>query len=345
MYYRFLNNSDYLSSMTKQMFDQITRGDYNNAEKLCSDAEKIAESTLIEYLSKQYNIESVLDEGRYIAGFDERCNITYPSGTHLYINGVIYKTLTVIFGRKRPLNSDYWSYLSDYSVGLHEEIYNYSQMMDYAVGDIVEYNKKYYRAIKPSGVQLFDIRIPSVEGWDIIEPKEFEFMDYEVGAVVKDNNEVYQLFSTVLLNKEVPPHLQLTNWELVTEYADTIDYSIGDACLYNGKVVVATTNVNQDTPVIDKNIVLSDPRNLAVRTQMIKIASYHLTKGQISPTNTSSGIIRDFDDAMVWLNRASKLQIAPDIPRRIKDDGEKATTWVSATLIKEDSKYGGWGGW
>ena len=60
MYKRFLNNNDYIGIITEEALLQLIRG----KEARLAQAEEAAESSIIEYLIDNYEIEQVLAVGK-----------------------------------------------------------------------------------------------------------------------------------------------------------------------------------------------------------------------------------------------------------------------------------------
>ena len=102
MYRRFLNKNDYLSIITEQALDQLVRG----REDRFIQAEQSAESSVIDYLSENYEVENELNKGKYICEYDKQ--ITYPVGSHFYKDGIIYEAIKAINGFKAPADQIYW---------------------------------------------------------------------------------------------------------------------------------------------------------------------------------------------------------------------------------------------
>lgn len=344
MYLRFLNNNDYLAVMTEQVFDQTVK---DRADELCTDAEKSAESTIREYLTEHYEIDDELNVGKLIAGYSPEINITYPPETHIYIDGIIHKTLTSIMGSKKPLNYQFWKEILYDDIPVYNQPVEYSQMETYSVGNIVKRLDKFYECVHPNGISLMDIRIPDVEGWEVVDVEEWAYKEYTLGDVVLYDDIYYKLNNLIDIENTISPDKQPNNWEVIDNYNEEYIYKIGDCAIYYGikndlSIVRAIQNVNRDEVIIGKNVIVNDPRNLAIRDCMLKLSAYNLTKGQISPNNISSVRIKDYEDAMTWLNRAGKLQITPAITRKRKPNGNGTSEWATSQIIKEDSQFGGW---
>lgn len=345
MFLRFLNNQDYLEVMTEREFDQMTRYE----EVSIIGAESSAEASLREYLTEHYEIDEELNVGKYIAGYAPDINITYPVGIYIYFNGDIHKVTQSIMGTKKPLNSEFWSEMSYDEVEGMEGVYpEYSQMETYYIGDVVRVGKSFYRCTQSNGLDMKEIRIPNIEGWKEVNFDEWIYQEYNVGDVVIYNNQFYELFDLFEVDFSWSPDLDVKNWKVLEPYNQNKHYKIGEKCIYTStidgkyKIVEAFLNVNKTEPIVGTNIILEDPRNRAIRKHLIRLAAYELAK-RISPNNISTVRLKDYEDSMVWLNRAGKLQITPKIKRKIRGDGYKTSEWATAQLIKPTSKYGGWG--
>ena len=67
MYKRFLNNNDYIGIITEEALLQLIRG----KEARLAQAEEAAESSIIEYLIDNYEIEQVLAVGKKSDGIQQ----------------------------------------------------------------------------------------------------------------------------------------------------------------------------------------------------------------------------------------------------------------------------------
>lgn len=338
MYYRFLNNKDYLGVMSQKAFDQTVRD--KNVELLCADAESKAETLMRDYLTEHYDIDYEFNIGKYIAGYVPDINITYPSGAHLYINGDIYQTLQAINGAKKPLNKEYWKPITEDLPNFINKT-TYSQMETYKVGDIVAVGEDFYECIHPNGFELYDIRMPHFEGWSIVKNVDlWKFNDYQLSDVVMlindDLNYDYYILIKEDKDKTLSPDKN-DSWERIEEYSQESVYDIGYCAVYKsleGKEVVvrAFTNVNRDSVEIGKNVMLHDPRNETIKNYMLKLSVYELSK-QNSANHNSAVRVKDYDDTILWLNRASTLRITPAIKRKKDYLGEDTVTWETAQII------------
>ena len=69
-------------------------------------SEEVAEMSIVEYLSENYEVEQELNKGKYIAGYDRK--ITYPVGAHIYHEGRICEVIRAISSYKAPAPYEYW---------------------------------------------------------------------------------------------------------------------------------------------------------------------------------------------------------------------------------------------
>ena len=72
MYKRFLNNNDYIGIVTEEALLQLIRG----KEERLAQAEEAAESSIIEYLIDNYEIEQVLAVGKNLMAYNKQ--IIFP---------------------------------------------------------------------------------------------------------------------------------------------------------------------------------------------------------------------------------------------------------------------------
>ena len=154
MYRRFLNNNDYLSVITEQALNQLIRGNDMRYEQ----AEQAAEASVLDYLSENYEIEKELNKGKYLFPYNRK--ITYPVGSHFYLDGKICEVLQAINGYKAPAPEPYWEECEE-PMDI-DSLRPYSQMLNYRPSDIVSFNHAAYTCIKPNGFDFGDIRIPGI---------------------------------------------------------------------------------------------------------------------------------------------------------------------------------------
>ena len=76
MYKRFLNNNDYLGIITEEALRQLIR----NKEDRIAQAEEAAETSIVEYLTDNYEVEKELMKGKLLVEYNP--TITYPVGAH-----------------------------------------------------------------------------------------------------------------------------------------------------------------------------------------------------------------------------------------------------------------------
>lgn len=171
MYRRFLNNNDYLGIITQEALAQLTRGH----NRRFVQAEESAETSIVEYLSENYEVEKELAKGKYIAEYDRR--ITYPVGVHIYFEGRIHEVIRSISGYCKPSTVIYWEECSDINTDVTQVI-NYSQFGTYYLGDKVNFNGGIYTCLSENGYKFDDIRIPLVSGWKKIESSLWQPMEY-----------------------------------------------------------------------------------------------------------------------------------------------------------------------
>lgn len=60
MYQRFLNNEDYMSQISDELFNQLIRGQQIRVNQ----AEEAAEASIVEYLTDNYEVEKALEVGK-----------------------------------------------------------------------------------------------------------------------------------------------------------------------------------------------------------------------------------------------------------------------------------------
>lgn len=330
MYRRFLNDNDYLGIISPDALNQMTRG---NAERIIQ-AEESAEMSIVEYLSENYDVEKELWKGKYIAEYDRR--ITFPVGAHFYLDGQIYEVIRSISGYKSPAEFEYWEEDSDPNIA-PETIAAYSQFKTYYTGDRVVFNGIVYLCLRENGFDFGEIRLPLVNGWQLIQHTQWTPTEYgEIWTVVEYNNEFYTLMSLEDFDNNKTP-LESSNWGAIADYDsehNEFDLSGHDYVIRYGKVWRPETDVNADIPTAGENIILRDPRNYNLKKHMVRLAIYELTK-LIAPNNVSTIRIRDYEDSMKWLYDASKLRINPQIPRKLAEDKKEVMDWQLATFQAE----------
>jgi len=326
MYLRFLNDNDYLGVITKDALLQMTR---NNSERFLQ-AEESAEMSIIEYLSENYEIETELNKGKYIAEYNRQ--ISYPVGVHLYYDDKIYEVIRSLSGYKAPSDKEYWLEFTDLITDI-ESIENYSQFKTYYPNDRVIYNGFVFICQFENGFKFADIRIPMVSGWLEVEHSSWQPIDYSLWEIVEFERQFYTLLYLEDYDNNKNPY-ESDNWGAVADYDnDYNSYNLSEQefVVYNGKVFYPETDVNADVPQIGINLSLHDARNYNLKKHMVRLAIYELTK-LIAPNNVSIVRVRDYEDSMKWLSDASKLKLNPQIPRKIADDKKAVTDWQLATF-------------
>lgn len=332
MYRRFLNNNDYLSVITQEALNQLTRG---NDDRF-SQAEEAAEISIIEYLSENYEIEQELAKGKYIAPHDRQ--ITFPIGVHIYHEGRICEVIRSISGYRQPATVIYWEEVGE--TVQPENISLYSQFATYYPGDITVYNGVPYVCIVENGYKFGNVRIPMVCGWLEKDTTAWQPTDYNLWEVVEYEGGFYTLISLEGFDNNITP-LQSGNWGAIADYDTSYnDYELSahEYVVYDHHVFYPEIDVNADIPKIGVNLAFHDPRNYNLKKHMVRLAIYELTK-QIAPNNVSAVRMRDYEDSMKWLNDASKLRINPQIPRKLGEDKKPVTDWQMATFQTNYDPY------
>ena len=326
MYRRFLNNNDYLGIITQEALAQLTRGH----NRRFVQAEESAETSIVEYLSENYEVEKELAKGKYIAEYDRR--ITYPVGVHINFEGRIHEVIRSISGYCKPSTVIYWEECSDINTDVTQVI-NYSQFGTYYLGDKVNFNGGIYTCLSENGYKFDDIRIPLVSGWKKIESSLWQPMEYPLWSVVKYGGEFYTLMTLDSFDYNLNPMVS-DNWGAIAEYDpayNTYELSDHEYVVYKGQVFTPETDVNADIPEAGQYLVLHDPRNSNLKRHMVRLAIYELTK-LIAPNNVSVVRIRDYEESMKWLNDAARLRLNPQIPRKLDETKKPVTDWQLATF-------------
>lgn len=334
MYSRFLNNNDYLGLLTSEALQQLTRG---NDERLMQ-AEEAAESSLLEYLSGGYLVEEALAVGKDLLNYNRQ--ITYPAGSHFYLNGKVYKATRTINGYKAPSTHSYWSVCYD-SIGCDTIVPNYTQRGSYAPGDIVVFSNIYYRCEDYNGWDYDNIRVPGVDAWEEVEAMPWEAnVEYGEWSVVSFQDHFYALTDATDVDRTVNPH-ESDNWGLIGSYDPLIDayaFEPTEFVEYEGHLYRPLMNPNADEPKEHFNIVVDDPRNPNLKKHMLRLAVYELHK-LISPNNVSQARITDYETSIMWLRDAMRFKINPQIARRLDDEKKPVTGFAIATFQKSYDPY------
>lgn len=332
MYRRFLNNNDYLSIITEQAINQLIRGNDMRYEQ----AEQAAEASLLDYLSENYEIEKELDKGKYL--FDYNRKITYPVGSHFYLDGQICEVIQAINGYKAPAAEAYWKECAE-PLNI-DSLRPYSQMLSYRPSDIVRFNNVAYTCIKPNGFHFGDIRIPGVSVWEKADVVEWEAVPYGLWDVVRYNNQYFTLINLEGYDEIVNP-MESDCWGMIGEYDPNIDtYELSDHeyVVYKDEVYYPVMNPNADKPQLEVNICYNDPRNYNLKRHMVQLALYELHK-LVSPNNISQMRVDDYEHSMQWLKDANRLKLNPQIPRKVNSRGEELTDWQMATFQTKYDPY------
>ncbi len=334
-YLRFLNDNDYLSTMTEAGMEQLTRGRHDRVIQ----AEQSAELSIIEYLDQHYLIKEELMKGKRIADYNNQ--ITYPPDVYIIVDSEICRTLTSINSIKRPTDKVYWKEVTEFEdyVAI-EKIPCYSQMCNYRKGVRVTFNNSVWECLYQNGIDFKDIQLPGIVAWKMIDVYEWVAnLTYAVYDVVRYDGEYFMLLDTAdpgTMDKSVNP-LDSDDWGQIGDYSEDYTYDLNDHeyVVYNDEVYYPIIPVNAEAPQLNVNIVHDDPRNLNVVKHMTRLAVYELHK-LISPTNISNVRINDYNDSIQWLRDAQKFRLDPQLPRRT-DDGQKYpnTGWAVEDFTRE----------
>lgn len=332
MYKRFLNNNDYLSIITEESLEQLTRGN----EDRYRQAEQAAEATIVDYLSENYEIEKELARGKHILEYNR--GISYPVGACFYLDGKICEVIQAISGFIQPAAVPYWH---EYEGFIDIETVNpYSQLMNYQPEEMVKFLDKVYVCDIRNGIDFNDIRIPGVGGWEPVETYLWEALPYNLWEVVEYEGQFFALISTDSFDPLTNP-MESECWGLIGTYdnsLDTYELSEHEYVVYQGIVYHPVINPNADVPETGKNIRLHDPRNYNLKRHMVQLALYELHK-LISPNNISSFRVDDYDHTIQWLRDASRLKLNPQIPRKVDKEKKPLTDWQMATFQKSYDPY------
>lgn len=344
MYKRFLNNADYLSIVTEEALSQLIRG---NEDRL-AQAEEAAEASIVEYLTENYEVEKALAVGKNLLEYNKQ--ITYPVGSHFYLNHKIVMAIRTINGRKSPALTPYWEEYTDVITDT-DNVLQYSQTQSYHPGDIVQFSNIYYKCLQYNGIDYNDIRIPGIDAWTVKEGVtdwEANF-EYALWDVVKYQDHYYTLIKLATTSTdeetgeeiEVPIDLTINPlesecWGLIGDYDEDYTYELSEHeyVVMNSQVFYPTMNPNVDEPQMGYNIQLGDPRNGNIKKHLLRLAVYELHK-LISPNNVSSARITDYETSIMWLRDASRLKINPQIPRKIDEEKKPVADFAVATFARD----------
>ena len=336
MYKRFLNNNDYLGIITDEALNQLIRG---NEERI-SQAEEAAESSIVEYLTDNYEVEKELIKGKMLVEYTP--TITYPVGAHFYHDGKIYEAMRSITGIKAPSDIEYWKELETYDEIKIERAVPYLQLRNWQPGDVVVYANTYYECMEPNGYDFNDIRIPGINGWQEVEGV-YEWVanndSYAAWDVVSYEDKFYALLTTENLDITLNP-FDSDNWGLIGDYDSSYTYALdeNDYVVYNGKVYIPVMKPNADELKEGYNIRQDDPRNPNIKKHLIRLSLYELHK-LISPNNISSARITDYETSIAWLKDANRCRINPQIPRKLDEEHKPVAEYAIATYERDYDPY------
>ena len=332
MYRRFLNNNDYLSIITEQALNQLIRGNDMRYEQ----AEQAAEASVVDYLSENYEIEKELNKGKYLFAYNRK--ITYPVGSHFYLDGKICEVLQAINGYKAPAPEPYWEECEE-PMNI-DSLRPYSQMLNYRPSDIVSFNNVAYTCVKPNGFDFGDIRIPGISVWEKVDVVEWEAIPYSLWAVVRYNDQYFTLMNLEGYDEIVNP-MDSDCWGMIGKYDQNIDtYELSDHeyVVYKNEVYYPVMNPNADKPELEVNICYNDPRNYNLKRHMVQLALYELHK-LVSPNNVSQMRVDDYEHSMQWLKDANRLKLNNQILRKVNSRCEELTDWQMATFQTKYDPY------
>lgn len=330
MFNRFLNNADYMSQISDELFDQLIRGQQIRVEQ----AEEAAEASIVEYLTDNYEVEKALEVGKNLRDYNP--HITYPVGVHFYHEGKIVETLRSINGIKSPVLVEYWVACEDLDRNSKDNITHYSQLLNYHPGDLVHFSGVVYECLEHNGFDYGDIRIPGISAWEQIETSPWEpNMEYEEWAVVEWEGQFFTLISLEDIDLTINP-MESDNWGLIGQYDPKYTYELKDTeyVEFNGAVWIPTMAPNADELKEGYNFRYHDPRNANIKKHMIKISLYELHK-LISPNNVSSARITDYEATMQWLHDANRCKINPQIPRKLDEEKKPVSEIAMATFQRD----------
>lgn len=330
MYQRFLNNDDYSGLLTDEALYQLTRGKDLHLAK----AEEAAEESIIEYLSEHYEIENALAVGKNLLPYNKQ--ITYPVGSHFYLNGKIYKATRVLKGQKAPSLISYWSEVEAYSPKL-DDAPPYTQRGTYLPGDIVSFSNRWYQCVEYNGLEYGNVQVPGVEAWEEVQTYAWEPNNpYAEWDVVRYQNAFYALLNTELTDWTINP-LESDNWGLVGSYdASYNNYELSptEYVEFEGSLFHPKSNPNADMPQEGLNIIEDDPRHPNIKKHLLRLAVYELHK-LVSPNNVSSTRVTDYETSIMWLRDAARFKINPQISRKIDNENKPAVGFATATFMRD----------
>lgn len=330
MYQRFLNNTDYLSQISDELFDQLIRGQQIRVDQ----AEEAAEASIREYLTDNYEVEKALEVGKRLRDYDIR--ITYPVGVHFYYDGKIVETLRAVNGIKVPTTVAYWQECEDIELIDKSTVTKYSQLLNYHPGDLVVFADVIYECLEYNGLDYGEIRIPGVSAWTTVEAVAWEpNVEYEEWQVARWDGKFFALLTREGIDLTVNP-MESDNWGLIGHYDPEYRYELKETeyVEYEDRVWIPTANPTADELKEGYNFRYHDPRNPNIKKHMIKIALYELHK-LISPNNVSTARITDYEATMQWLHDANRCKINPQIPRKLDEEKKPVSEIAMATFQRD----------
>lgn len=330
MYSRFLNNEDYMSQISDELFEQLIRG----KEIRVAQAEEAAEASIVEYLTDNYEVEKALAVGKCLREYNPR--ITYPVGVHFYHEGKIVEALRSINGIKAPTLVDYWRECEDIERMSKDSISVYSQLLNYHPGDLVIYAGVVYECLEHNGYDYSDIRIPGISAWELVETATWEpNVEYSEWDVVEWERQYFALLSLEDIDLTINP-MESDNWGLIGHYDPEYEYELKDTEYVEceGHVWIPVLSPTADKLQEGYNFRYHDPRNANIKKHMIKISLYELHK-LISPNNVSTARIKDYETTMQWLHDANRCKINPQIPRKLDEEKKPVSEIAMATFQRD----------
>lgn len=330
MYQRFLNNEDYMSQISDELFEQLIR----SKQIRVNQAEEAAEASIVEYLTDNYEVEKALAVGKSLREYNPR--ITYPVGVHFYYEGKIVEALRSINGIKAPALVEYWQECEDITRMAQESISGYSQLLNYHPGDLVVYAGVVYECLEHNGYDYGDIRIPGISAWETVETSVWEpNLEYSEWDVVEWEGQFFALLSLENIDLTVNP-MESDNWGLIGQYDPEYAYELKDTEYVEcgGRIWIPILSPTADTLQEGYNFRYHDPRNANIKKHMIKIALYELHK-LISPNNVSTARITDYEATMQWLHDANRCKINPQIQRKLDEEKKPVSEIAMATFQRD----------
>lgn len=331
MYHRFLNNNDYLSVITEDGLQQLSR----NKEYTIAQAEEDAETSIVEYLTDNYEIEKELMKGKCLREYNQM--IAYPAGAHFYRDGKICETLRAVSSAKAPSKKEYWKELLEYDERKFTNAIPYLQLRNWKPGDIVKFSNSVYECLEYNGIDFNDIRIPGVKGWAMVDnvSEWIANFDYKVWDVVQYDDNFYTLLNKEALDLTVNPY-ESDNWGMIGEYDSTYKYELSETefVVYDGAVFYPIIKPTADELKEGYNYRLHDPRNPNIKKHLVRLALYELHK-RISPNNISSSRVADYESSILWLRDANRCKINPQIPRKLDESNKPVAEYAIATFMRD----------